>query len=158
MDPTRDGGSFGRGPGARAGGIRRAEGVSPRQEESLKIASLSDTHYLSPTLIKDTADFTEHLNSDRKMFAESEAFLNALLDTVKKDDPDVLLISGDPTKDGEREGHEALAGILEKFEEETGADVYITPGNHDLNNSNAMNFNTAGRRGCAGRTHHAGGL
>ena len=113
-----------------------------KQEERLKIASLSDTHYLSPTLIKDTADFTEHLNSDRKMFAESEAFLDALLETVKKDDPDVLLISGDLTKDGEKEGHEALAGILEKFEEETGAEVYITPGNHDLNNSNAMNFNT----------------
>lgn len=90
---------------------------------------------------------------DRKMFAESEAFLNALLDTVKKDDPDVLLISGDLTKDGEREGHEALAGILERFEEETGAQVYITPGNHDLNNSNARNFNTdSGEAVPAGRT------
>ena len=130
-----------------------AAGVSAKQEESLKIASLSDTHYLSPTLIKDTEDFTEHLNSDRKMFAESEAFLNALLDTVKQDDPDVLLISGDLTKDGEKEGHEALAEILEKFEEETGAEVYITPGNHDLNNSNAMNFNTEdGEAVPAGRT------
>lgn len=130
-----------------------AAGVLAKQEESLKIASLSDTHYLSPTLIKDTEDFTEHLNSDRKMFAESEAFLNALLDTVKQDDPDVLLISGDLTKDGEKEGHVALAGILEKFEEETGAEVYITPGNHDLNNSNAMNFNTAdGVAVQAGRT------
>lgn len=122
-------------PGAAAAGT----GV---QEEQLKIAVLSDTHYLSPDLIKDTADFTAHLNSDRKMFAESDAFLNALLDTVKADDPDVLLISGDLTKDGEREGHEALAGILGQFEEETGAQVYITPGNHDLNNSNAKNFNT----------------
>ncbi len=113
-----------------------------KQEESLKIASLSDTHYLSPDLIKNTADFTEHLNSDRKMFAESDAFLNALLDTIKQDNPDVLLISGDLTKDGEKEGHEALSKILERFEEETGAKVYITPGNHDLNNSNAMNFNT----------------
>ena len=52
-------------------------------EETLKIASLSDTHYLSPTLIKDTEDFTTHLNSDRKMFAESDAFVNALLDTIK---------------------------------------------------------------------------
>ena len=130
-----------------------AASISVKQEESLKIASLSDTHYLSPTLIKDTTDFTEHLNSDRKMFAESEAFLNALLDTVKKDDPDVLLISGDLTKDGEKEGHEALADILENFEEETGTQVYITPGNHDLNNSNAMNFNTAdGEAVPAGRT------
>lgn len=130
-----------------------AANVAAKQEESLKVASLSDTHYLSPTLIKDTADFTEHLNSDRKMFAESEAFLNALLDTVKKDDPDVLLISGDLTKDGEKEGHEALAEILERFEEETGAEVYITPGNHDLNNPNAMNFNTEdGVARPAGRT------
>ena len=113
------------------------------QNESLKIATLSDTHYLSPDLIRDTADFTEHLNSDRKMFAESDAFLTALLNTVKQDDPDVLLISGDLTKDGEKEGHEDLAEKLKQFEEETGAEVYITPGNHDLNNSNAMNFNTA---------------
>ncbi len=123
-------------------GSAGAAGGSTPQEEQLKIAVLSDTHYLSPTLIQDTADFTEHLNSDRKMFAESEAFLNALLDTIKADDPDVLLISGDLTKDGEKEGHEALADILETFEEETGAEVYITPGNHDLNNSNAKNFNT----------------
>lgn len=76
------------------------------------------------------------------MFAESDAFLNALLNTVKQDDPDVLLISGDLTKDGEKESHEALAEKLEKFEEETGTQVYIAPGNHDLNNANAMNFNT----------------
>lgn len=124
-----------------------------KQEESLKIAVLSDTHYLSPEMIADTADFTAHLNSDRKMFAQSEAFLNALLDTVKKDSPDVLLISGDLTKDGEKEGHEALAEILETFKKETGAKVYITPGNHDLNNENAMNFNTeSGAAEPAGRT------
>ena len=39
---------------------------------------------ISPDMIKNTEDFTEHLNSDRKMFAESDAFLRALLDTVKK--------------------------------------------------------------------------
>lgn len=115
-----------------------------KQEETLKIASLSDTHYLSPDLIKNTEDFTEHLNSDRKMFAESDAFLTALLDTIKEDDPDVLLISGDLTKDGEKEGHEELAAKLEAFRKEEMPDlhIYITPGNHDLNNSNAMNFNT----------------
>ena len=67
-----------------------AETADAVQEESLKIAVLSDTHYLSPDLIRDTADFTEHLNSDRKMFAESDAFLTALLNTVKQDDPACL--------------------------------------------------------------------
>ena len=46
-----------------------------------------------------------------------------------------------------------MAAILEKFEEETDTEVYITPGNHDLNNSNAMNFNTEdGVAAPAGRT------
>lgn len=129
--------------------------VENTQKEELKIAALSDTHYLSPNLIKDTADFTEHLNSDRKMFAESDAFLTALLDTIKQDDPDVLLISGDLTKDGEKEGHQALAEKLEKFREEEmpNLHIYITPGNHDLNNANGMNFNTAdGVAVPAGRT------
>ena len=129
--------------------------VDKPQKEELKIASLSDTHYLSPDLIKDTADFTEHLNSDRKMFAESDAFLTALLDTIKQDDPDVLLISGDLTKDGEKEGHEDLAEKLKEFRKEEMPDlhIYITPGNHDLNNANGMNFNTAdGVAVPAGRT------
>ena len=118
--------------------------VSEKQQEELKIACISDTHYLSPTMIKNTEDFTEHLNSDRKMFAESDAFLTAMLETVKEDDPDVLLISGDLTKDGEKEGHEALAEKLEEFRDEEMPDlhIYIAPGNHDLNNRNAYNFNT----------------
>lgn len=112
------------------------------QEEELKIAVLSDTHYLSPDMIKDTEDFQKHLNSDRKMFAESSAFLTAMLDTIAQDDPDVLLISGDLTKDGEKQNHEELAEILEQFEQDTGILVYVVPGNHDINNSNGVNFNT----------------
>ena len=46
---------------------------------SLKIATLSDTHYLSPTMIKDTEDYTTHLNSDRKMFNESSAILDGMI-------------------------------------------------------------------------------
>lgn len=83
--------------------------------------------------------------------------MNALLETVKKDDPDVLLISGDLTKDGEKESHEGLAAILENFQEETGTKIYITPGNHDLNNSNGMNFGTGRRRYCRGYACGAGG-
>ncbi|MFR8010335.1 MAG: metallophosphoesterase family protein [Clostridia bacterium] len=123
--------------------VMAAAAAEDSQTDRLKIAVLSDTHYLSPSLIKGTADFEEQLNGgDRKMFAEGDAFLNAMLDTVQADDPDVLLISGDLTKDGERESHEALAAKLEQFEQQTGTQVYLVPGNHDLNNANATNFNT----------------
>ena len=72
---------------------------------TLKIAVMSDDHYLSPSMIRDTADYTTALNSDRKMFAESDAILRTMLDAVRQDKPDVLLISGDLTKDGEQECH-----------------------------------------------------
>ena len=131
-----------------------AEGLAKKDDGELKIATLSDTHYLSPDLIKDTEDFTTHLNSDRKMFAESDAILTALLETIRQDAPDVLLISGDLTKDGEKEAHEDLAQKLGELKEQIpGLKIYITPGNHDLNNSNAMNFNTqSGEAEPAGRT------
>ncbi len=120
-----------------------AYAAQPDQSDSLKIAVLSDTHYLSPTMIKDTQDYTDHLNSDRKMFTESSAILEEMLDTIQEDKPDVLMISGDLTKDGEKEGHEAMAAQLEQLKEEVpGLDVYVVPGNHDVRNSNAMNFNT----------------
>lgn len=110
---------------------------------TLKIASMSDTHYLSPDMIKDTADYKTHLNSDRKMFTESSAILDKMLDTVREDKPDVLLISGDLTKDGELEGHRALAKKLEELKNDLPKlHVYVTNGNHDVRNSNAMNFNT----------------
>lgn len=111
---------------------------------SLKIATLSDTHYLSPTMIKDTEDYTTHLNSDRKMFTESSAILDRMIETVKKDKPDVVMITGDLTKDGELENHQELAIKLEALKKDLpDLHIYVTPGNHDIRNKNGMNFNTS---------------
>jgi hypothetical protein len=127
--------------------------LSPTRHQTLKIAVLADLHYLSPALIANTPDYTEHRNSDRKMYNESDAFLRAALKRLAKHTPDVLLIAGDLTKDGERESHEAISKILEDFANKTGAQVFAAPGNHDINNGDAMNFNTPdGNAVPAGRT------
>ena len=111
---------------------------------TLKIAVMSDDHYLSPSMIRDTADYTTALNSDRKMFAESDAILRTMLDAVRQDKPDVLLISGDLTKDGEQECHAALAKQLQQLQQDVpGLKIYVINGNHDIRNYNAKNFNTA---------------
>ena len=115
---------------------------SNTRHQTLKIAVLADLHYLAPSLIADTPDYTEHRNSDRKMYNESDAFLKAALKRLAAQDPDVLMIAGDLTKDGERECHEAIAAILEQFARDTGAQVFAAPGNHDINNPDATNFNT----------------
>ena len=111
---------------------------------TLKIAVMSDDHYLSPSMIRDTADYTTALNSDRKMFAESDAILRTMLDAVRQDKPDVLLISGDLTKDGEQECHKALAKALQQLQQDVpGLKIYVINGNHDIRNADALNFNTA---------------
>ena len=113
-------------------------------DRTLKIATLSDTHYLSPTMIKDTADYTTDLNSDRKLLTESDAILDKMLDTVREDKPDVLMISGDLTKDGELENHKAVAAKLRKLKEDMpGLKIYVINGNHDIRNSDGKNFNTS---------------
>ncbi len=110
----------------------------------LKIAVMSDTHYLSPTMIKDTQDYTDALNSDRKILTESSYVNLKLLEAVREDKPDVLLVSGDLTKDGELEGHREFAARLQQVQKDVpGMKVYVINGNHDVRNENAMNFNTA---------------
>ena len=114
------------------------------EPETLKIAVLSDIHYMSPTMIADTEDFTTALNSDRKLLTESAGISDYMLDLVRKDKPDILLISGDLTKDGEQECHEALANNLKQLQKDVpGLKIYLINGNHDVRNQNGKNFNTA---------------
>lgn len=61
------------------------------------------------------------------------------------------MISGDLTKDGEKEGHEALAARLEALKQAVpGLKVYVVPGNHDLRNCQRLNFNTRSAPRAAG--------
>lgn len=125
------------------------------QDMNLRIAVMSDLHYLSPDMIADTADFEHALNSDRKLLKESSAILHEMFEQVRADKPDILLVSGDLTKDGEQECHAALAKQLQQLQQDIpGLKIYVINGNHDIRNSNAKNFNTPdGKAVPATRTH-----
>lgn len=114
------------------------------QDMNLKIAVMSDLHYLSPDMIADTEDFEHAFNSDRKLLKESSSVLREMLERVRADKPDILLVSGDLTKDGEQECHAALAKQLQQLQQDVpGLKIYVINGNHDIRNYNAKNFNTA---------------
>lgn len=125
------------------------------QDMNLRIAVMSDLHYLSPDMIADTEDFEHALNSDRKLLKESSAILNEMFERVRADKPDILLVSGDLTKDGEQECHAALAKQLQQLQQDIpGLKIYVINGNHDIRNYNAKNFNTPdGKAVPATRTH-----
>lgn len=114
-------------------------GLQSSAPEATKISVISDPHYFSPSLGTNGTAFEAYLASDRKMIAESDAILQSAIEIVKSESPDILLIPGDLTKDGEKVSHEAFASYLSGLES-AGIKVYVIPGNHDVNNPHAMSY------------------
>lgn len=107
---------------------------------SFNIAVASDTHYFdSSLLINDGKAFQEFLNTDRKLLSESGAILDNLFEQIIKKQPELLIIPGDLTKDGEEISHIHFAQKLKKVED-SGIKVLVIPGNHDINNPHAWEF------------------
>ncbi|MDP4282627.1 MAG: metallophosphoesterase [Bacteroidota bacterium] len=107
----------------------------------LKIAIVSDIHYMAPELlIQDGPAFQEYLFQDPKLLAESPVIFQRLIQQLNADKPDLLIISGDLTKDGELISHQQVINLL-KTKLDSKIKVLVMPGNHDIANPDAMYFN-----------------
>ena len=104
-----------------------------------RFAVISDLHVFDPALGTTGAAFEAAVSQDRKMIAESEAILTAVVQTLAAEPLDFILIPGDLTKDGERASHEMVAAFLQQLED-AGIPVFVAPGNHDINNPNAESY------------------
>jgi len=112
----------------------------PSMSQGLKVFVASDLHYFDHDLIiNDGAALENYIMMDRKMIRESEAITNALIDTILSIHPDVVLIPGDLTKDGELSSHQKLAARFQDLED-IGIKVFVIPGNHDINNPHAYAY------------------
>lgn len=99
-----------------------------------RIMVVSDIHYLAPELYRDSPLFLRALRSgDGKITQCSEELITALEAETEHQRPDVLIVTGDLTFNGERASHEALARVFARIEQ-SGTPVYVIPGNHDINN------------------------
>lgn len=111
--------------------------------ETLKdftMAVASDVHYFDLSLLKkEGTAFQKYLDNDRKLLVESGDIIDRLVEELLADKPDILLIPGDLTKDGERIGHENLIKKLDKLRN-AGIKTFVIPGNHDINNPDALSF------------------
>ena len=105
-----------------------------------KIAVLSDIHVMSPELlVNDGTAWQNFLNSDRKLLDYSHEVYDVLIEKFLADKPDILLITGDLTKDGEKLSHQYVVAGLDRLRE-AGIHVYVIPGNHDRGTENALIF------------------
>ncbi len=109
----------------------------------LKIAIISDLHVMAPSLlVNNGAAFQEYLAKDPKLLEYSDKILQAAVSKIIAQKPDLVLIPGDLTKDGEAISHLLVSATLSKFLIR-GIQVRITVGNHDVNNPEAVKFDGA---------------
>ncbi len=109
------------------------------QNDSLqRMAIISDVHLMAPQLLVHGGKaFDDYIANDRKMLIQSPELLDSVTKHVEDFHPQVVLITGDLTKDGERVSHELLVNRYLKPMEELGIKVFVIPGNHDVNNPHA---------------------
>lgn len=112
----------------------------PEEEAEVSILTATDIHYLSQELTDGGNHFqymVEH--GDGKIVTYIDQITDAFVEETIRRSPDVLILSGDLTLDGEKQSHQELARKLEKIEE-NGITVLVVPGNHDINNHHAARF------------------
>jgi predicted MPP superfamily phosphohydrolase len=85
----------------------------------LKIAVLSDIHYMDPSLLMNGAEnglaFQTYLAYDPKLIQFSDPIFRTALSKIVREKPDIVLIPGDLTKDGEPVSHESVAALLHQL-------------------------------------------
>jgi len=115
-------------------------------QAKLKIAVISDLHYMSPALMPEDPEkdyfFQMYLAQDPKLIQFSDPILRQAIAELKMAKPDIVLIPGDLTKDGELLSHETLIEILHELLD-LNVKVFVVPGNHDVNNPEALDFSVS---------------
>ncbi len=110
-------------------------------ENELKIMVVSDVHIMAPELLKaEGKAIDNYIANDRKLLREGPEMAEEMVEAVLKEKPEVLLISGDLTKDGELVSHLMLRDNYLKPIREAGIKICVVPGNHDINNPDALYF------------------
>lgn len=93
----------------------------------------TDLHFLSQSLTDNGEYFTRIIkNGDGKVMLYIDDLVNEFFNQVIVQKPDALLLTGDLTFNGELFSHQEMAQKL-KTVEDAGIDVFVLPGNHDIN-------------------------
>ena len=127
------------------------------QPNKSKIVVLSDPHVMAPQLlVSDGTAWQNFLNNSRKLEDCSRELFDELMTRIGDDiKPELLLITGDMAKDGERLSHEYVVTKLDELRAK-GIQTLVIPGNHDRGaNDNAVYYdgdNTTPAEVCTDQT------
>ena len=113
---------------------------SSSPEDSLTLFVASDLHYLSPRLVTQGAAYEKAAApEDGANLRDINEIIDAFVDELIAEKPDVVLLTGDLTLNGDRASHEDLAEKLARIDPGV-TRVYVIPGDRDINNPHASRF------------------
>lgn len=105
-----------------------------------RIMLISDPHVMGPGLLISEGEAWEHaIYYDRKLNDYSRAIYDEVIAIAMEEKPDLFLITGDLTKDGELLSHQYVAAKLQELKA-AGIPAFVIPGNHDMGTSEALYF------------------
>lgn len=113
--------------------------LSLSANKPLKIGVIADPHFLSEKLMDDNYAVDSYIASSGKNIKVVPKVLDQVLKSYEQNVPDILLINGDMTKDGERQSHLDLVAKLKPLQDK-GTRVFVVPGNHDINMPNSVQY------------------
>ena len=119
---------------------------SEGKAEEFRIMVSSDLHYLSPVLMEYSGAFRSMCEALQEPEMEKiESLMDHLFKQVLLQMPDIYLITGDRSYQGEKMSHLGLAAGLEKLVR-AGIHVYVVPGNQDVENPFSMCWKPEGEK------------
>ena len=116
--------------------------TTPDKDPNFKsIIVLSDIHVMDPQLLeKRGTAYNNYLSQDPKLLEYSGEVLECLVGEMLQRNPDLVIIPGDLTKDGELVSHQLVVKALSRLRS-ANIPVVVVPGNHDIDNPEGYYFN-----------------
>lgn len=107
--------------------------MAQTRAEEKKIVVLSDVHVMAKSL-EGTEFWNTTVQHTRKIAECSQPIFDQLVETLKQQKPDLVLITGDLTEGGQLKSHEYVKDKLDELRA-AGIKIFVIPGNHDLTGS-----------------------
>ena len=126
-------------------GCKKNESPAATGKDVYTIAVISDLHYMDPSLRPDPNSTTlkTFVSYDQRLSVESDAIMREVISELinANPKPDLVLVPGDLSLDGELVSHNSVARFLSQLVS-AGIKVRVIDGNHDINFNMAVMFTT----------------
>jgi len=103
------------------------------------LAAMTDIHLYDPALGTSGPAWDALESGAYELFPEGPEIVGSVVDTLVKQRPGFVLVTGDLTKDGEKASHELVVRTLAPLRA-AGIPVLVIPGNHDILNPLAFGY------------------